>query len=101
MSLELTPEAVQWFKQELSLPETGKILRFFVRYGGEFQLKQGFSPAFNVDFLEDINDIGFETTVDDLHIVIAEKDIWYFEDHQLTIDIDGDDILYRAEIKTS
>ncbi|MCS4485374.1 HesB/YadR/YfhF family protein [Staphylococcus americanisciuri] len=99
MKLEITPKAVAWFKEELELPDAGKVLHFIVRYGGEFQLKQGFSPAFNVDFLKDINEVGFEMVVDDLHIVIAEKDIWYYEDHQLTIDIVDDEIIYHAQVK--
>ena len=44
MDIELTKEAVEWFKDELDLPEENKVLQFYVRYGGEFQLKQGFSP---------------------------------------------------------
>lgn len=43
MQIELTDAAVTWFKNELELPENNKVLVFFVRYGGEFQLKQGFS----------------------------------------------------------
>lgn len=42
MQIELTDAAVTWFKNELELPENNKVLVFFVRYGGEFQLKQGF-----------------------------------------------------------
>lgn len=49
MEIELSNNAVSWFKEELELPEGDKVLQFFVRYGGEFQLKQGFSPAFSVD----------------------------------------------------
>lgn len=49
MQIELTDAAVTWFKNELELPENNKVLVFFVRYGGEFQLKQGFSPAFTVE----------------------------------------------------
>ena len=46
MKIKLTDQAVEWFKDELDLPENNKVLQFYVRYGGEFQLKQGFSPAF-------------------------------------------------------
>lgn len=97
MKIELTGDAVQWFKDELELPEEGKVLQFYVRYGGEFQLKQGFSPAFNVEFESDIDEIGFEETFKDIRIVIAEKDVWYFEDHILHIDIQDDEVIYQAE----
>ena len=49
MKIKLTDQAVEWFKDELDLPENNKVLQFYVRYGGEFQLKQGFSPAFRVE----------------------------------------------------
>ena len=46
MNIKLTQKAVEWFKNELDLPISNKVLQFYVKYGGEFQLKQGFSPAF-------------------------------------------------------
>ncbi|WP_436853786.1 HesB/YadR/YfhF family protein [Staphylococcus caeli] len=98
MKIELSDKAVSWFKQELELPEDDKVLQFFVRYGGEFQLKQGFSPAFSVDKKEDI-EIGYENHYDGLDVVISEKDLWYFEDSDLFIDVnDGiDEISYTAK----
>ena len=99
MEIELSNNAVSWFKEELELPEGDKVLQFFVRYGGEFQLKQGFSPAFSVDKKEDV-EIGYEnnTAGHDAEI-IAEKDLWYFEDHNLFIDVnDGiDEISYATK----
>ncbi|MGO3497071.1 MAG: HesB/YadR/YfhF family protein, partial [Staphylococcus equorum] len=35
MEIELSNNAVSWFKEELELPEGDKVLQFFVRYGGE------------------------------------------------------------------
>ncbi|NWK83787.1 hypothetical protein HYE69_03075 [Staphylococcus sp. GSSP0090] len=98
MEIELSNNAVSWFKEELELPEDDKVLQFFVRYGGEFQLKQGFSPAFSVDKKEDV-EIGYENNYDGLDVVIAEKDLWYFEDHNLFIDVnDGlDEISYATK----
>ncbi|SCT41416.1 HesB/YadR/YfhF family protein [Staphylococcus caeli] len=98
MKIELSDKAVSWFKKELELPEDDKVLQFFVRYGGEFQLKQGFSPAFSVDKKADI-EIGYENHFDGLDVVIAEKDLWYFEDSDLFIDVnDGiDEISYTAK----
>ena len=75
MEIELSNNAVSWFKEELELPEGDKVLQFFVRYGGEFQLKQGFSPAFRVKKKEDV-EIGYENHYDGLDVVIAEKDLW-------------------------
>ena len=49
LKIQLTEQAINWFKDELDLPDNNKVLQFYVRYGGEFQLKQGFSPAFRVE----------------------------------------------------
>ena len=86
MNIELTDKAVNWFKDELDLPEANKVLQFYVRYGGEFQLKQGFSPAFNVEQREDI-EIGFEKSYNGLNVVVAEKDLWYFQDDEIKVDV--------------
>ncbi|MEB6277038.1 HesB/YadR/YfhF family protein [Staphylococcus gallinarum] len=98
MGIELSDNAVSWFKEELDLPEDDKVLQFFVRYGGEFQLKQGFSPAFSVDRKNDL-EIGYENNYQGLNVVIAEKDLWYFQDDNLFIDVnDGiDEILYSKQ----
>ena len=98
MNIKLTQKAVEWFKNELDLPISNKVLQFYVKYGGEFQLKQGFSPAFSVDKKEDV-EIGYENHYDGLDVVIAEKDLWYFEDHDLFIDVNDsvDEIDYSAK----
>lgn len=75
---------------------SNRVLQFYVRYGGEFQLKQGFSPAFTVEN-KDAIDIGFEQTFFEINVVIAEKDLWYFQDETITVDaIDHEDeIIYK------
>ena len=91
MKIELTQPAVQWFKDEFDLPQDDKVLHFFVRYGGEFQLKQGFSPAFNVENKADVEG-AYEEEFDGLTLVIAEKDLWYFEDDHIVVDaVDHED----------
>src|SRR5699024_4883007 len=98
MDIKLSDNAVSWFKDELNLPEDNKVLQFFVSYGGEYQLKQGFSHASSVD-QKDAVEIGYETNIEGLDVVIAEKDLWYFEDHDLFIDVNDsvDEISYSAK----
>ncbi|EHM70405.1 HesB-like protein [Staphylococcus pettenkoferi VCU012] len=97
MKIELTQEAIEWFKDELELPEDNKVVQFFVRYGGSFELKQGFGPAFTVSKKDDI-DVGYEENYNGLNIVIAEKDVWYYEGHHLKIDVgEHDEIAYSEE----
>ena len=96
MNINLTQKAVEWFKIELDLPINNKVLQFYVRYGGEFQLKQGFSPAFTVED-KDAIEIGFEQTFFEINVVIAEKDLWYFQGETLTVDAINheDEIIYK------
>ena len=84
MKIKLTDEAVEWFKNELDLPEKNKVLQFYVRYGGEFQLKQGFSPAFRVEPSNDVE---------------IEDDLWYFEDHEVLVEkVDHEDEIVYSTI---
>lgn len=48
--------------------------------------RQGFSPAFTVEPKEDV-DIGYEQQYDDLNVVVAEKDLWYFEDDHIIVNV--------------
>ena len=96
MNLEITDKAVEWFKNELEFNED-QALRIFVRYGGEFQLKQGFSPAFTVEPLNS-SEVGFKDEKDNLPFFIDEKDLWYFEDNELLIDLnDNEELKYEAK----
>ncbi len=97
MKINLTDEAVEWFKNELYLPEENKVLQFYVRYGGEFQLKQSFSPAFRVEPSNDV-EIGYHENYNDLIIVVSEDDLWYFEDHEVLVEkVDHEDeIVYST-----
>lgn len=91
MKIQLTDNAIKWFKEELDLPEDNKVLQFYVRYGGEFQLKQGFSPAFRVENLDDV-EVGYSEEYDGLKVVVSEKDLWYFEDDTIEVEaIDHED----------
>ena len=77
------------------------VLQFYVRYGGEFQLKQGFSPAFNVEQREDI-EIGFEKSYNGLNVVVAEKDLWYFQDDEIKVDVvNHEDEISYSKSKTT
>ncbi|GGI42026.1 HesB/YadR/YfhF family protein [Mammaliicoccus stepanovicii] len=96
MNLEITDKAIEWFKRELEFNDD-QALRIIVRYGGEFQLKQGFSPAFTVDSL-DSSEVGFKDEKDNITFFIDEKDLWYFKDNDLLIDLnEHDEIKYVAK----
>ena len=98
LKIQLTEQAINWFKDELDLPDNNKVLQFYVRYGGEFQLKQGFSPAFRVENEDDI-DIGSSENYNNLKVVVAEDDLWYFKDDIIEVDTVNheDEIAYTTK----
>ncbi|MDU1488757.1 MAG: hypothetical protein E6889_01775 [Staphylococcus epidermidis] len=76
MNIKLTQKAVEWFKNELDLPISNKVLQFYVKYGGEFQLKQGFSPAFTVenkDAIEMQSIMKMRSSTNEINIIIHIK----------------------------
>ena len=97
MKITVTDKAVAWFKEELDLPETGKAIQFYPRYGGEFQLKHGIGTAFNIEHLDDVR-VGYHEHIGGLDIVVSENDVWYFEDNNLLLDVNTyDEITYAKQ----
>lgn len=88
--IHLDEKAIEWFKDELDLE--GQAVRFYVRYGGDVQLKQGFSPAFTVESPD--ND-ALVKEQSGLTYFIDEKDLWYYEDNQLNVSVADDEITYE------
>lgn len=81
MKLEITKEAVNWYKDELELQE-GDYVRFYARYGGCGTVQKGFSLGLS---LEEPNEPLVTTTEAGITFFIEEKDSWYFKDHNLEI----------------
>lgn len=82
MKIQISSEAAGWYKQELNL-KPGDFVRFYVRYGGCSTVQSGFSLGISTD--EPV-DIGAKTVEDGITFYIEEKDIWYFDDHDLLVD---------------
>ncbi|WP_186786430.1 hypothetical protein, partial [Staphylococcus aureus] len=53
---------------------------------------------FTVEPKEDV-DIGYEQQYDDLNVVVAEKDLWYFEDDHIIVNVvdHEDEISYSTK----
>ncbi|MGE7673092.1 HesB/YadR/YfhF family protein [Lysinibacillus sp. NPDC094403] len=93
MNITLTDKALQWFKQEMEV-ESGYTIRFYARYGGSSPFHEGFSLGMTRE--EPIN-IGVKTVIDDVTYYIDEKDLWFFNDHNLNVDVDAtnDELIYE------
>jgi uncharacterized protein YneR len=83
MNIIITPKALDWFKKELDL-QAGDAIRFFARYGGCSTVQKGFSLGVAK---EDPIEPAAQTTVDGITFFVEDQDIWYFNDQNLTVDV--------------
>lgn len=84
MKLHVSSRAAQWYKEEMDLSE-GSFIRFYVRYGGFSQLQKGFSLAVSME--EPIDPV-VKTETDGVIFYIEEKDLWYFDNRDVEVDLD-------------
>jgi uncharacterized protein YneR len=81
MNIRIDHDAAAWYKEELGLAN-GDFVRFYVRYGGFSTVQSGFSLGVSND--EPV-DISVKTDKDGITFYIEEKDVWYFDNHDLII----------------
>ncbi|MFD4819064.1 HesB/YadR/YfhF family protein [Peribacillus butanolivorans] len=81
MKLTISEQAAKWYSDELELQE-GSHLRFYVRYGGHSSLQSGFSLGI---MIEEPEAVAAATTLNKITFYVEEKDIWYFDGHDLLI----------------
>ncbi|MBM7598443.1 uncharacterized protein YneR [Virgibacillus halotolerans] len=81
MKLDISQEAVDWYRTELDIDES-KTLRFFVRYGGVGGKIPGFSLGITSEQPEAIHASAKSAGIT---FYIEESDAWYFEDSDLEI----------------
>ncbi len=86
MNIQIQHKAAAWYKNELDLAE-GQFVRFFARYGGASTIQSGFSLGIST---EEPVDMGALTEQDGISFYIEEKDLWYFDGHNLLIEWNGD-----------
>lgn len=83
MNIIITNNALSWFKDEMEVSR-GDYIRFYARYGGSSPFHEGFSLGMN---REEPHDIGIESIVDGIHFYIEKNDVWFFNEHDLHVDI--------------
>ncbi|HEX6593541.1 MAG TPA: HesB/YadR/YfhF family protein [Bacillota bacterium] len=82
MKIHVTKKAAQWYKEEFQLDKSAYV-RFFTRYGDGGHLP-GFSLGISKEFPQQIH---ISTTVEDITFYIEEKDAWYFQDKNVTVQL--------------
>ncbi|PID23101.1 hypothetical protein CSV61_01190 [Sporosarcina sp. P3] len=84
MNIHLSEQAIQWFEEEMEVA-TGDYVKFFARYGGSSPLHEGFSIGVTK---EEPDELVVETIVNGVHYYVEERDVWFFDGHDLHIDVD-------------
>lgn len=84
MNIQITDEALQWFKEEMEVSK-GDEIRFYARYGGSSPFHEGFSLGMN---RETSHEIGLATEIDGVTFYIEQADLWFFNDHTLVVSVD-------------
>ncbi|MCM3584435.1 HesB/YadR/YfhF family protein [Mesobacillus maritimus] len=82
MNITISDEAITWFQQELDLKKDG-FVRFFAKYGGASPVQQGFSLGMSKE--EPEGDIGAKTLINGITYYVLDKDLWYFDGHNLSV----------------
>jgi len=77
-------KAIHWYKEELDLQD-GDTVQFFVRYGGCSNVQKGFSLGVAK---QTPDDIGAALKKDGITFFIENRDLWYFDNHNLLVDLD-------------
>lgn len=80
INIQITTEAVNWYKTELEMKNNTHI-RYFVRYGDG-----GNIPGFSLGIrFEQPIDLHTSTEKEGIVFFVESKDLWYFEDKNLDI----------------
>lgn len=84
MNIHLSEQAIQWFEEEMEV-ESGDYVKFFARYGGYSPLHEGFSMGLTKELPDEL---AVETVINDVHYYVEERDVWFFDGHDLHVDTD-------------
>lgn len=84
MKIEVTPKALEWFHNELTLAE-GMGVRFYGKVYGSTNVHEGFSVGMSVEQPEEPR---YTITIDNILFFIEETDSWFFQNYDLLVDYD-------------
>lgn len=83
MDIVISKTALQWFKDEVEL-KTGDKVKFYPKVYGNSPVQEGFSLGFTVD--NDPIEIITAFEADGMLFYIEERDLWFFNGHDLHVD---------------
>ncbi|RLQ96162.1 HesB/YadR/YfhF family protein [Falsibacillus albus] len=99
MNIYISDDALKWFKKEMDI-QKGEYVRFFARYGGSSPVQQGFSLGVTK---EEPIDMAVKYEHEGTTFFIEERDVWYFDGHDLHVIVDDkrNELLYEYKKENS
>lgn len=92
MKLQVTPEAVRWFMDEMGL-QSGDAIRFYIQlYGSSGTNHHNYSLGIMRDTPP--HDATIRAEVDGITFFFTEGDKWFLDDYAMTVTASGDEIQY-------
>lgn len=84
MKIFISTDALKWFHDEMEV-QNGDTIRFYARYGGTSPINEGFSIGMTIDtpVIPSVT-----VTIENILFFIEEKDEWFFNGHDLYVDVD-------------
>ncbi|ALC91274.1 HesB/YadR/YfhF family protein [Bacillus sp. FJAT-18017] len=82
MKINISKEALQWFKEEVGV-EAGSNVKFFAKIYGSSPVQENFALGFSV---EEPLDAAVSTEVDGIQFYVDETDLWFFNGHDLYVE---------------
>lgn len=95
MNINLSEDAVEWFHNEMDA-KPGDFIKFFARYGGSSPLHDGFSLGI---MKEQPDELKVQTEKAGVHFYIENRDYWFFDGHDLYVNVDStkNELVYTYE----
>lgn len=92
MKLQVTPQAVRWFKDEMDLTD-GDAIRFYIQlYGSTSTNNHNFSLGIMRDTPP--RDAVLRTEVDGITFFFTDGDRWFLNDYAMTVSVEDDELRY-------
>ena len=82
IKINISEDALKWFKDEVELGEGSKV-RFFSQIYGTSKIRENFSLAFTID--PDDEEAASSVTVEGITFYVNESDLWFFDGHDLFV----------------
>ncbi|GFR37636.1 hypothetical protein PRECH8_09320 [Insulibacter thermoxylanivorax] len=95
MKLQVTPEAVKWFKEEMGL-EPGEAIRFYIQLYGSSGTKH---HNFSLGIMRDTppSDASLSTEVDGITFFFTEGDKWFLDEYEMKVTVEDGELKYTFD----